>query len=106
LDRETIRLVTAAARHVEEHGLSAGVLDALRAAGVGLVIDWHPTVPDCWRATVEVDGRSAPLIVDPDATKAAVRALRAAAVHDVEQGPQLPPVMPRRGPGGSHEKPG
>jgi hypothetical protein len=83
VEKRTIQLVTAIARRIEENGLNPAALDALARAGVELTIDWHPTVVDTWRATVTVDGRAAPLVVDGDAATAAARALRAAAVHGV-----------------------
>jgi hypothetical protein len=84
VDKRTIKLVTRIARRIEDEGLTPAALDALARAGVDLTIDWHPTVVDAWRATVTIDGRAAPLVVDPDAATAAARALRSAAVHGVD----------------------
>jgi hypothetical protein len=84
LDDGIIRLLLAVARDIEDHGLGPPALDALADAGVGLAVDWHPTVDDGWRATVTVGGRSAPLTVDADAAVASARALRGAAVHGVD----------------------
>jgi hypothetical protein len=86
VDKRTIKLVTRIARRIEDEGLTPAALDGLARAGVELAIDWHPTVVDTWRATVTIDGRAAPLVVDSDAATAAARALRAAAVHGVDGG--------------------
>ena len=83
VDKRTIKLVTRIARRIEDEGLTPAALDALTRAGVELTIDWHPTVVDAWRATVTIDGRAAPMVVDGDAATAAARALRSAAVHGV-----------------------
>jgi hypothetical protein len=99
MDDGTVRLLLAVATLIEDHGLDPVALDALADGGVDLAVDWHPTLPDAWRATVSIGGSSAPLTVDEDAAVAAVRALRAAVVHGVGgSGPRLRPLPSRRRP--------
>jgi len=90
-DDPTTELVLAVARWIERDGLGPAALDALEEARVGLTIDWHPTVADSWRATISFRDRAAPVVVDRDASTAAVTALRAAVIHGLRwQHPDRP----------------
>ncbi|HYB25251.1 MAG TPA: hypothetical protein VEF89_01415 [Solirubrobacteraceae bacterium] len=82
-DDPTTQLILAVARWIERDGLAPAALDALEETRVGLTLDWHPTVVNAWRATVSFRGRAAPIVLDRDASAAAVRALRTAVIHGV-----------------------
>ncbi|HTU86487.1 MAG TPA: hypothetical protein VMF57_12985 [Solirubrobacteraceae bacterium] len=84
-DDATTQLLLAVARWIERDGLVPDALDALEEAHVLLTIEWHPTLVDYWRSTVSAGGRVAPLVVDRDASAAAVIALRAAVIHGVRR---------------------